>query len=105
MTKLPSIMNRGSCWWPASLRRALLAAGAKKPKLLDQLRQTLRSRYPFATHVLEYGFDIRTIEELRGHKDLWTTIIPTNVLNKGGRSLRSPLMGCEPFLRTQYNHC
>ena len=63
---------------------AVCEAGVSKPVSCHTIRQS------FATHLLEHGYDNRTVQDLLGHKDVRTKMIYTYVLNKGGKAVKSP---------------
>ena len=74
---------------PSVLQRAVSDAGKRAG--IAQRVGCHTFRHSFATHLLEAGYDIRTVQELLGHQDVSTTMLYTHVLNRGGLGVRSPL--------------
>ena len=85
----PSAQRRTHHLHPTVLQRAVAIAGQRAG--IAQRVSCHTFRHSFATHLLESGYDIRTVQELLGHQDVSTTMLYTHVLNRGGRGVRSPL--------------
>ena len=67
------------------VKKAIIEAGIVKNASCHTFRHS------FATHLLENGYDLRTVQELLGHSDVRTTMIYTHVLNRGAKEIKSPL--------------
>ncbi len=74
---------------PSTLHKAVKSAA--RLARIDKRVTCHTFRHSFATHLLENGYDIRTVQDLLGHKDVKTTMIYTHVLKRGGFAVRSPL--------------
>ncbi len=93
----PHVRQRRTWHVHRSVLQRAVADGAARAGLTR--RVTCHTfRHSFATHLLEGGYDIRTVQELLGHADVSTTMLYTHVLNRGGRGVRSPLDSLGPRL-------
>jgi integron integrase len=84
-TKIICRFHTAGSFLQRAVKRAMASAGVAKHGSCHTFRHS------FATHLLQQGNDIRTIQELMGHKDVSTTMIYTHVLNRGGRGVKSPM--------------